>query len=79
MKIKKKYEAILFTFFMALGMSCIISFFMMLINFGFNAELLGKWLKAWPAAFMFAFPCAYMFPKLIRKYIMRKITFVESK
>ncbi|WNC16302.1 DUF2798 domain-containing protein [Brevibacillus brevis] len=77
MKLHKKYEQLVFTFIMAFGMSCIISFFMMLINFGFNSMLLGKWLKAWPLAFLFAFPCAYFFPRFIRK-LMGKITFVEG-
>ncbi|MCG5251626.1 DUF2798 domain-containing protein [Brevibacillus agri] len=77
-KIPKKYEAIVFTFLMALGMSCILSFFMMLVNFGFNSMLLERWLKAWPMAFSLAFPAAYFWPKAIRR-LMKKITFVESK
>ncbi|GED69761.1 hypothetical protein BRE01_34630 [Brevibacillus reuszeri] len=77
LKINKKYEHVLFTFFMAFGMSCLISFFMMAVNFGFNSLLLEKWLHAWPMAFALAFPCAYFLPKAIRK-LMKKITFVES-
>lgn|GEM_PF-802349 len=78
LKIKKKYEHVLFTFFMALGMSCFISFVMMLINFGFSSLLLAKWLTAWPIAFALAFPSAYFLPRGIRK-LMKKITFVESE
>ncbi|MGG2917901.1 MULTISPECIES: DUF2798 domain-containing protein [Brevibacillus] len=77
-KINKKYEHILFTFLMALGMSCLLSFFMMLVNFGFDSMLLTRWLKAWPMAFSLAFPVAYFLPKGIR-LLMKKITFVEGK
>lgn len=78
LKINKKYENIVFTFIMAFGMSCLISFFMMLINLGFSQFVFLNWLKSWEIAFVFAFPAAYFFPRVIRK-VMRKITFVESK
>lgn len=77
MKINKKYEHITFTFLMALGMSCIISFFMMSINIGFSSILLGKWLSAWAIAFVIAFPTAYFLPKGIMG-LMKNITFVEN-
>ncbi|MED4753542.1 DUF2798 domain-containing protein [Brevibacillus choshinensis] len=77
MKINKKYENIVFTFLMAFGMSCLISFFMMLITLGFSHFVFLNWLKSWGIAFLFAFPAAYFFPRVIRK-VMRTITFVES-
>lgn len=77
MILSKKYEQITFTFLMALGMSCIISFFMMLFMSGFNSMLIGKWLNSWALAFTFAFPAAYVLPRGIRK-IMKTITFVDN-
>lgn len=77
LKINKKYENLVFTFLMAFGMSCLISFFMMLVNIGFSSFELLKWLKSWGIAFVFAFPAAYFFPRVIRKF-MRRIRFVES-
>lgn len=74
MKIKKKYEQITFTFLMALGMSGIISFFMMLFISGFNSLLFVKWMSSWLLAFIFAFPTAYVMPRGIRK-IMKMITY----
>ncbi|RCW48073.1 DUF2798 domain-containing protein [Paenibacillus prosopidis] len=78
MKINKKYERITFAFLMALCMSAIISFFMVLVNTGFQLELLGTWLATWGMAFFIAFPAACVLPKQIGK-IMRKISFIENK
>ena len=78
MKINKKYERVTFTFFMALCMSAIISFFMVLVNVGFRPELFGTWIATWGLAFLIAFPAAYVLPKAIGK-LMKTISFVESK
>ncbi|MBD3919733.1 DUF2798 domain-containing protein [Paenibacillus sp. PR3] len=75
MKLNKKYEYILFTFLMAFGMSCIISFFNCVINVGFHEVFLEKWLAAWRNSFVIAFPAAYILPKGIRK-LMKKVRFV---
>ncbi|QYR23557.1 DUF2798 domain-containing protein [Paenibacillus sp. sptzw28] len=78
MKINKKYERITFSFIMALCMSAIISFFMVLVNEGFRFAFLGTWLTTWGMALLIAFPAACVLPKQIGK-IMRKITFIENK
>jgi len=77
LKLHKKYEHLTFTFLMALGMSCIISFFAMLINAGIHSFNIERWLSSWGIAFVIAFPTAYFLPRFIRK-IMSKITFVED-
>jgi len=77
-KINKKYEPIVFTFLMALGMSCIISFFMILCMFGLRPDFLSTWLTTWAMAFAIAFPTAYVLPRGIRK-AMQGIRFVENK
>ncbi|XEC97428.1 DUF2798 domain-containing protein [Paenibacillus tarimensis] len=63
MKINKKYERITFSFLMALCMSAIISFFMVLVNEGFEFAFLGTWLTTWGTAFLIAFPAACVFQK----------------
>ncbi|MBD0384667.1 DUF2798 domain-containing protein [Paenibacillus sedimenti] len=78
MKINKKYERITFAFLMALSMSAIISFFMVLVNVGFQFALLGTWLITWGTAFLIAFPAACVLPKQIGK-IMKNISFIENK
>jgi hypothetical protein len=76
LRINKKYENLVFTFLMALGMSVLISFILVSINFGYNDRFLITWLKMWGEAFVCAFPIAYILPKGIRK-VMKTITFVE--
>lgn len=77
MKINKKYERITFTFLMALCMSAIISFFMVLVNVGFQSALIGTWITTWGMAFLIAFPAAYVLPKAIGR-IMKNIPFAEK-
>ncbi|MCQ6279284.1 DUF2798 domain-containing protein [Bacillus sp. EB600] len=78
MKINKKYEQLVFTFFMALGMSIFISFVLVSINFGYSHTFFKIWVKIWSEAFLCAFPVAYFLPKGIKK-IMKTFTFVESR
>jgi hypothetical protein len=78
LRINKKYEQVVFTFFMALGMSFLISFLLVSINFGFSNVFIKIWLKMWSEAFIFAFPIAYFLPMGIRK-VMQFITFVENE
>lgn len=78
MKIDKKYEHIVFTFFMALGMSIFISFVLVSINFGYSYTFFKIWLRIWSEAFVCALPAAYFLPKGIRK-LMKTITFVGNK
>lgn len=78
MKINKKYEHIIFTCLMGLGMSFLISFVLVSINIGYNDVFLGTWLRMWGEAFICAVPCAYFFPRGIKK-VMKLITFVEEE
>lgn len=75
MKINKKFEQIVFTFLMALGMSTIISFVLVSINFGYSDVFVITWLKIWGEAFIIAFPTAYFLPRGLRR-VMKVITFV---
>jgi hypothetical protein len=78
LKIDKKYELIVFTFFMAFGMSIFISFVLVSVNFGYSTDFLKIWMRIWSEAFVCAFPVAYFLPKGIR-ILMKTITFVEDK
>lgn len=78
MKINKKYERVTFSFLMAFFMSAVISFFMVLVNVGFQSAFIGTWLTTWGTALLIAFPAACILPKQIGK-VMRNITFVEHK
>jgi hypothetical protein len=78
LRMNKKYEQVVFTFFMALGMSFLISFILVSINFGYSNVFIKTWLKMWSEAFICAFPIAYFLPMGIRK-VMQLITFVEKE
>ncbi|NQZ79865.1 MAG: DUF2798 domain-containing protein [Colwellia sp.] len=54
--IEQKYQSLVFSFFMALLMSGIMSFVISLFNLGFIENIFFIWLKAWGFAFVVAFP-----------------------
>lgn len=76
MKINKRYEHLIFTFLMALGMSGLISLIMLLVNNGFTGWF-PLWLRSWLLAFIVAFPLAYFLPRGIRK-LMSRIEFTNK-
>ncbi len=54
--ISAKYQKLVFAFFMALIMSCVMSFIISVFNVGLVANIVAIWLKAWGFAFVVAFP-----------------------
>ncbi len=54
--IDRKHQKIVFAFFMALFMSCIMSFVISIFNVGLVSNIIQVWLKAWSFAFVIAFP-----------------------
>ena len=67
--VDKKYQNILFAFFMALFMSCIMSIVICLHNFGFVENILFIWLKSWGFAFVVAFPTVSVVAPIVRKIV----------
>jgi hypothetical protein len=65
--ISRKYQPIVFAFFMALVMSCLMSFVVTTVNVGFVSNLLPIWLKAWGVAFSVAFPTIIVVAPIVRK------------
>jgi hypothetical protein len=51
-----KYQKLVFAFFMALIMSCIMSLLISIFNVGLSNLIIEKWLSAWRFAFLVAFP-----------------------
>ena len=78
MKINKKFEPFIFSIFMILGISCIISFVMTSMNVGYTAFFLKSWMKAWGIAFVVAFVASNLLPFVVKR-IMRIFIFVENK
>ena len=67
--INKKYQHFVFVFFMALFMSCIMSFFISLFNVGLVENVLYIWLKDWCFAFFVAFPVVLLISPMVRKLV----------
>lgn len=67
--ISQKYQRTVFAFFMALMMSCIMSFVITIFNIGFAENLFFAWLQAWSFAFIVAFPTVMFISPLVHKLV----------
>jgi len=67
--IDRKNQHIVFAFFMALLMSCFMSFVISVFNVGFVNNILTIWLKAWGFSFVVAFPVAIVVSPVVRKLV----------
>jgi hypothetical protein len=65
--ISEKHQHLVFAFFMALFMSCIMSLVITTFNIGFTDNLLTIWLQAWSFAFVVAFPTVITIAPLVKK------------
>ena len=69
MRISKKHSNFVFVLLVAFFMSMLISFFEVLINVGFKADLIFLWLKSWAVAFPVAFCVGYLVVPRIRRFV----------
>ena len=69
MMIPSRYSPYVFSFFMSLLMSGVMSFCITALNLGWVTDLLWLWLKAWSAAFVIAFPTIVLVTPLVRKLV----------
>ncbi|MDZ4262546.1 MAG: DUF2798 domain-containing protein [Pseudomonadota bacterium] len=65
--IAKKYAPLVFSFFMALLMSGIMSLVISLFNLGLADGILLRWLQAWLFAFSVALPAIILVTPLVRR------------
>lgn len=70
--ISRKYQKVVVSFFMALFMSCIMSFVITVFNVGLVSNLMTIWLKAWSFAFAVALPTV----SLISPVVLKLVNFV---
>ena len=63
----RKYQPIVFAFFMALLMSGLMSFVVTTFNMGLVSNLVLIWVKAWGVAFFVAFPIIIVVTPIVRK------------
>ena len=67
--IKHKYQKLVFAFFMALIMSCIMSFVISAFNVGLHSQIVQVLLKAWAFAFVVAFPTIMVVAPIVQKLV----------
>lgn len=67
--ISRKYHKIVFSFFMALFMSGIMSFVISVFNVGLVANIIAIWLQAWGFAFVIAFPTIILISPIVHKLV----------
>jgi len=67
--IHSKYQSVVFAFFMALLMSCLMSLVITVHNIGVVPDLLWIWLDAWAFAFVVAFPSVMLVAPLVRRLV----------
>lgn len=67
--IPRKHHKTVFSFFMALLMSCIMSFVISVFNVGMVTNIVTIWLKAWGFAFIVAFPAIIIVPPIVHKLV----------
>ena len=72
--ISSKYTQHVISFFMALFMSCIMSFFITTHNIGLTPDLLSKWLFAWAFGFAVALPTIFLVAPMVRKLAIKLVT-----
>ena len=71
--IHPKYQSVVFAFFMALLMSCLMSLVITVYNMGLVPDILWIWLNAWAFAFVVAFPAVLLVAPLVRKIVARLV------
>ena len=67
--IHRKHHKLVFSFFMALLMSCVMSLIISIFNVGLISNIINICLKAWAVAFIFAFPTVIVVSPLVHKLV----------
>lgn len=67
--IDRKYHRFVFSFFMALLMSCIMSLIISIFNVGFVPDIAKIWLKAWSFSFLVALPIILVISPIVDKLV----------
>ena len=67
--INRKYKSFVFSFFMSLLMSGIMSLAITIFNLGLVDDLLIIWLRSWVFAFFIAFPVIILVSPVVHKIV----------
>lgn len=67
MKLKEqRQQKVIFSLYMSLAMSFIMSLTITFINIGFHENILNTWFRAWSLAFWVAFPTTYFVSPVVQ-------------
>lgn len=77
--ISRKHHKVVFSFFMALLMSGIMSFVISVFNVGMVSNIITLWLQAWSFAFIVAFPTIMIVSPVVHKLVSFVLHEEESK
>tara|TARA_R110001583_G_scaffold41891_1_gene133109 strand:+ start:4144 stop:4398 length:255 start_codon:yes stop_codon:yes gene_type:complete len=77
--INPKYQKLVFAFFMALIMSCLMSFVITTFNIGLSNQLIHLWLKSWAFAFFVAFPAITLVAPIATRLTMQVTKKAQSQ
>lgn len=69
--IPKRLSGLVFVASVAFTMSAVMSLAITIVNTGVGGDLAGRWLKAWPIAFMIALPTALVLIPTLRRLVDR--------
>ena len=72
-RIPRRYYSLVFAFFTALLMSCLMSFVIVVITVGFVPNLAALWLESWATAFPVAFGAALFVVPNVRRIVDRLV------
>ena len=67
--INRKYKSFVFSFFMSLLMSGIMSLAITIFNLGLVDDLIIIWLRSWVFAFFIAFPVIILVSPVVHKIV----------
>jgi hypothetical protein len=77
--ISRKHHKVVFSFFMALLMSGIMSLVISIFNVGMVTNIITLWLQAWSFAFIVAFPTIMIVSPVVHKLVSFVLHEEESK
>ncbi len=72
-KLPHRSYSLVFAFFMAGCMTCLVSLISTVISIGISAALFKVWMSSWAASFLFAFPVTVLVVPIVRNITDRLV------
>lgn len=65
-KLSNRYYGLVFAFFMAGCMTCVVSLISTIVNMGLETSIIIVWFSSWAASFVFAFPLTIVVVPIVK-------------